>query len=333
MNDIADEDGSKAETPIAIYYYHPDHLGSNTFITDISGNPYQLFLNLPFGESMAEQSSLGYFQSPYKFNGKELDKETGLYYYGARFYDPRVSSWLSVDPLAEKYPYQSNYVYCSNNPIMIIDPDGRDEWEFNNKGEVINRIPNTRLDAFHFKGKTIEFDYGTIKQQPSRSGHTSNKTPLTFDIFEVKGNNNTKEAFMFLANACEGNVEWGAAYTSTGGKETGYLTTTHDKIDAGLPTMFETDLFDVDNYIGGDHSHENNGVTPSGGDVKYADQVSKKFPNAQFHLYTPVDGAFIPYDRNSDPHALPAGPPIIGQGRPRVLPIQPKPEPAILKKR
>ena len=124
MNDIADEDGSKAETPISIYYYHPDHLGSNTFITDISGKPYQLFLNLPFGESMAEQSSLGYFQSPYKFNGKELDKETGLYYYGARYYDPRTSVWLSMDPLAAKYPKLSPYVFCANNPIIFIDNDG-----------------------------------------------------------------------------------------------------------------------------------------------------------------------------------------------------------------
>ena len=124
LNDIADEDGSKAETPIAIYYYHPDHLGSNTFITDISGKPYQLFLNLPFGESMAEQSSLGYFQSPYKFNGKELDKETGLYYYGARFYDPRTSLWLSVDPKVEKYPNLTPYNYCADNPVFFTDPDG-----------------------------------------------------------------------------------------------------------------------------------------------------------------------------------------------------------------
>ena len=80
---------------------------------------------------MAEQSSLGYFQSPYKFNGKELDKETGLYYYGARYYDPRTSLWLSVDPLVEKYPGLSPYNYCLGNPVRYIDPDGRgpiDPW-------------------------------------------------------------------------------------------------------------------------------------------------------------------------------------------------------------
>jgi len=63
--------------------------------------------------------------TPYKFNGKELDEETGLYYYGARYYDPRTSVWISADPLAEKYPNVGSYVYCHNNPVKYTDPDGR----------------------------------------------------------------------------------------------------------------------------------------------------------------------------------------------------------------
>ncbi|MCE1168185.1 MAG: RHS repeat-associated core domain-containing protein [Sphingobacteriia bacterium] len=75
---------------------------------------------------MAEQTSTGYFQNQYKFNGKELDQETGLYYYGARYYDPKGSLWLSVDPLTDEYKYLSPYCYAVNNPISFIDPDGRD---------------------------------------------------------------------------------------------------------------------------------------------------------------------------------------------------------------
>lgn len=75
---------------------------------------------------MAEQTSTGYFQNQYKFNGKELDQETGLYYYGARYYDPKGSLWLSVDPHAERYPSMSPYSAMANNPINVIDPDGRD---------------------------------------------------------------------------------------------------------------------------------------------------------------------------------------------------------------
>lgn len=127
---LSNTDGVKAKenkviaTPV--YFYHPDHLGTSTFLTDFNGNAYQFFLNLPFGETMAEQKGTEFYQSPYKFNGKELDEETGLYYYGARYYDPKVSVFLSVDPHAEKYTSVGAYVYCINNPINVIDPDGKD---------------------------------------------------------------------------------------------------------------------------------------------------------------------------------------------------------------
>jgi RHS repeat-associated protein len=76
---------------------------------------------------MAEQFTTGgAYLNKWKFNGKELDAETGLYYYGARYYDPRSSVWLGVDPLGEKHPNMSPYAYCANNPINLIDPDGRD---------------------------------------------------------------------------------------------------------------------------------------------------------------------------------------------------------------
>ena len=63
---------------------------------------------------------------PYKFNGKELDEETGLYYYGARYLNPTSSIWYGVEPLFEKYPALGSYSYCAGNPINAIDPDGKD---------------------------------------------------------------------------------------------------------------------------------------------------------------------------------------------------------------
>src|SRR5699024_7577777 len=64
--------------------------------------------------------------SPYKFNAKELDDETGNYYYGARYLNPKFSIWLSVDPLAEKHPGWSPYNYTLLNPMKLVDPDGRE---------------------------------------------------------------------------------------------------------------------------------------------------------------------------------------------------------------
>ena len=64
------------------------------------------------------------------FNAKEKDYESGFHYYGARYYDSEVlTGWLSVDPMADKYPNVSPYNYCVWNPIRIVDPDGRDGWD------------------------------------------------------------------------------------------------------------------------------------------------------------------------------------------------------------
>ena len=84
------------------------------------------------------------FSSRYKFNGKELDQETGCYYgvypeiFGrARYYNPSISRWLSVDPLAEKYTSFSPYNFTLNNPVRLVDFDGRsiDKFDWINNGD------------------------------------------------------------------------------------------------------------------------------------------------------------------------------------------------------
>jgi RHS repeat-associated protein len=77
------------------------------------------------GESLVQQhANTGHFATPYKFNAKELDMETGNYYYGARYYNPQTSIWFGVDPLAAKYPHVTPYNFVEGNPIMLIDPTG-----------------------------------------------------------------------------------------------------------------------------------------------------------------------------------------------------------------
>ena len=60
----------------------------------------------------------------YTFSAKEKDVETGLSYFGSRYYSSDLSIWLSVDPMASKYPSLSPYTYCANNPVMLTDPNG-----------------------------------------------------------------------------------------------------------------------------------------------------------------------------------------------------------------
>ena len=73
-----------------------------------------------------EQMTKTTYYTPYKFSAKEKDTETGYSYFGARYYDSDLSVWLSVDPMADKYPSMSAYMYCAGNPVMLVDPDGRD---------------------------------------------------------------------------------------------------------------------------------------------------------------------------------------------------------------
>jgi len=138
--------GSSGES---LYYYHPDHLGSASVITDGSGNLREHIEYFAFGETWVQEGASK--KTPFMYTGKELDQETGLYYYGARYYDPRTSVWQSVDPILEKYlpsgdPEKdknlpgmggffnsgnlAGYTYTHQNPVRYVDPDGnRTVWE------------------------------------------------------------------------------------------------------------------------------------------------------------------------------------------------------------
>jgi RHS repeat-associated protein len=116
------------QTPLIMktlrYFYHPDHLGSTSWVTDSAKNGVQYCEYLPYGEPFIDQRSTTW-SSRYTFSGKERDSETGYSYFGARYYHSDLSIWLSVDPLSDKYPNLTPYAYCANNPVILVDPDGR----------------------------------------------------------------------------------------------------------------------------------------------------------------------------------------------------------------
>ena len=112
-------DTTKEET----FFYHSDHLGSTSYITDDHANITQYDAYLPYGELLVDEHSSSE-DLPYKFNGKQFDDETGLYYYGARYMNPVTSLWYGVDPLAEKYVSTGGYVYTLDNPVKLSDIEG-----------------------------------------------------------------------------------------------------------------------------------------------------------------------------------------------------------------
>jgi len=146
-----DNQGDNEEQKAKRYYYHSDHLGSAQFVTDWNGRQYEHIEYTPYGELWIEEVAAGLDKLPFRFTGKELDEETGLYYYGARYLDPKYSRWLSGDPALNDYipkapiddeakKHNENlpgmggiyntinlhvYHYAGNNPVKYIDPDGR----------------------------------------------------------------------------------------------------------------------------------------------------------------------------------------------------------------
>ena len=109
-----------------VYFYHSDHLGSASWITDNGGLAVQHLQYLPYGERYVDQRISGYSER-FTFTCKERDEETGYGYFGARYMDHELMTmWLSVDPMADKYPSISPYAYCAWNPVKLVDPNGRE---------------------------------------------------------------------------------------------------------------------------------------------------------------------------------------------------------------
>ena len=110
-----------------LFYFHTDHLGSTSYLTDTAGNVSQFVCYTPYGEAIVDEH-LTTYENPFKFSGKELDDITGLYDHGARNRNPITAVWYGIDELFEKYPEISAYAYCHNNPITRIDPTGKADY-------------------------------------------------------------------------------------------------------------------------------------------------------------------------------------------------------------
>ncbi|MCB1194431.1 MAG: RHS repeat-associated core domain-containing protein, partial [Leptospiraceae bacterium] len=131
--------GGSTNAPIeGLYFFHTDHLDSVTMLTNTSGEVIagttlgsgkSIISYTPYGEIDRDHSS-GPDIFRYKYTGQEEDKETGLYYYKARYYDPKIGRFLQPDTVLQtSSPFGTNqYMYVEGNPVMYNDPSGH--WKF-----------------------------------------------------------------------------------------------------------------------------------------------------------------------------------------------------------
>ncbi|MBR3939470.1 MAG: hypothetical protein IKJ67_05805 [Bacteroidales bacterium] len=129
------------------------------------------------------RSSQKYSQS---FTGKERDSETGFSYFGARYYDSDLmTGWLSVDPMADKYPSLSPYAYCAWNPVKLVDPDGEEIWINGETGKIKYSIGMSSKDLSGFSKLTVDA-LNSIYSSCDKGAELVNTLTVSDNIFNIK---------------------------------------------------------------------------------------------------------------------------------------------------
>ena len=213
-----------------IFFYHSDHLGSTSYITDAKANITQFDAYLPYGELLVDEHSSSE-ELPYKFNGKEMDEETGLYYYGARYLNPVTSLWYGVDPLVEKFASASGYVYTLDNPVKMVDQDGKfphywQAWiarKFYNLFHHIDASPiQENLEA---KNPRLRYTYNTVTTDEYGEIVFTNVSRAKVDLFSKAQKAGTTMAIGGYALTLSGvGAEIGAPIATIGNTINGFGT-------------------------------------------------------------------------------------------------------------
>ncbi|MDR0825378.1 MAG: DUF6443 domain-containing protein [Prevotella sp.] len=309
------------------YYYVNDHLGNNRVVVNANGTVTQKNHYYPFGMSFAENSVAEQGLQPYKYNNKELDQMHGLnlYDYGARHLTLDIPRFTTVDPLTEKYYSISPYAYVGNNPLKYVDPDGRDVWEINGQGEIVQRIEDKTQDAFYMVAQdadgnyqrtyttdengnktydSITFEYGTIESQTTTTYSLDGRSIDTYDVYQVRGDEKGTALFNFLGNNVTGSssmVEIGQAKTGIeGANGLNFVTTGHQhRQEPGMSYLLAGQLYYGYTIRELNHSHPVN-PTASLGDMQFKSQVtdvlrSQGLSIPQFNIFHIPSQQKIPY--------------------------------------
>lgn len=172
------------------YYYNMDHLGNNREVVDSRGDVRQLTNYYPFGAPYADPVAVvGSTVQQYKYNGKELDVMHGLntYDYGARQYYSILGRWDRMDSLCEKYYDVSPYVYCHDNPIMLIDEDGMDDY-FSSRGKFLFTNGTGARMYIRQGNRYVDMKYFNLRNSANRQvvanivGHYANSIGVKYKI-------------------------------------------------------------------------------------------------------------------------------------------------------
>ncbi len=278
-------------------------LGSGTWITYTDGSAIQHLHYLPFGEEQIDQR-LTNFNSRYTFSAKEKDIETGYSYFGARYYTSDLSIWLSVDPMCDKYPNLTPYSYCRNNPIMLIDPNGEDDYWIDEGGKInLYKNTNAKRDRI-FMGKIEHNENGEItnkyvsldKEKAKDKTFTKSTGSVTvkgesfdYEKYDFANPSHAEKVYNFITKENHAKVEWGLNIINTENGIKSFLTTGGNPIvEPGSNAIFN---WFIDNkgsafmdWEKSNHNHPSGNIKPSSNDIDMANKVRTYSPSAKFTL-------------------------------------------------
>ena len=306
---------------IRYYYYDQDHLGNIRQVTEVDENCIAKVVQInnyyPFGMQFCDGTK-NYLDQKHKYNGKEFDNMYGLntYDYGARQYNPVTLRWDRMDPMAEKYRETSPYVYCADNPVNRIDPDGRDNYIVNTDGNIsLFQSTYDENDVIYTLGsdKTVNYNNFIIvsksflssETQKNLKGQTSKNADgnkvSTYNVTFYTSTDEREAANVFEFMSKNTDVEWSNVKVTSSGVSKNYIQTSHrEDCELGQRYIFEENKDNSQTRI--DYAYHNHSVESIGnspGDIRFAADAQQVYPNIKLAVYK--GQKYIPYDKYDVP--------------------------------
>jgi RHS repeat-associated protein len=246
------------------YYYRRDHLGNNRELwrasytwgsTTHPAATVQRTQYYPSGLPWKYNSGDNPGSQPYKYNGKEFVEMHGLDEYDseARWYYPAIMRTTTMDPHCESYYDTSPYVWCANNPVRMVDPDGKDVWEINSKGEIVwkEKSEMHRLYSLNRDGSRNETNFVEINDRSVLDGLTATGKESDYTVSYAHGDP-TDLASIFLFASDNSNAEWRFSRYNTGNGDQYAVGTAHN---SGLAITTKQMGYSLESEIAFIHSH------------------------------------------------------------------------------